>query len=137
VDLHYESSFQGWLNLDGKITEAFWERKSADWRTTQVRIRASIEKHENANQYYFDEGCRILDLATRAYKLWLAQDSFAKRKLLNILLRCANRGVGADAKRVSACGVHHLYVRSDRRGGDCCSCGDRRPGRPLRDAADT
>jgi hypothetical protein len=84
--------------LDGKISDEFWERKNADWRDAQLRIRASIEKHENANRYYFDEGCQILDLAGRAYDLWLKQDSFGKRELLNIVLsNCSFDGVSLTA----------------------------------------
>jgi hypothetical protein len=57
--------------LDGKVTEEFWERKSREWREEQVQIRASIAEHEGANVCYLDEGVRIIELAQRAYSLWL------------------------------------------------------------------
>ena len=73
-------------NVDGKISEEYWERKSREWRQAQIRIRASMEKHEQANQAYFEAGSHILHLAARAYDLWLQQDSFGKTELLNIVL---------------------------------------------------
>jgi site-specific DNA recombinase len=72
--------------LDGKISEDLWQRKSADWRDQQVGIRAAMEDHERANACYFDEGFRILGLASRAHDLWLTQEQGERRKLLNLLL---------------------------------------------------
>ena len=72
--------------LDGKISEETWERKTAEWRAAQLRARTALEQHENANQCYFDEGSRILELASKAYSLWIRQDPLEKRKLLDILL---------------------------------------------------
>lgn len=80
IDSAYEDK------LDGRISEEFWQRKSRGWRDEQVRVRAAVERHEQANQGYFDEGDRILDLASRAYDLWLQQPPEEKRKLLNLLL---------------------------------------------------
>ncbi len=48
--------------------------------------RAALEQHEGANQFYFEEGARIIELANKAYSLWIRQDPFEKRKLLDILL---------------------------------------------------
>ena len=72
--------------LDGKITEEFWERKSREWRQKQLQLHEAIERHRTANQFYFDEGVRVLELAQRAYDLWLRQPQSEKRKLLDILL---------------------------------------------------
>lgn len=72
--------------LDGRIAEDFWARKSAEWRQQQIALRVAMERHENANRIYFEEGFRILDLAGRAYDLWLAQGAFEKRKLLDVVL---------------------------------------------------
>ncbi len=72
--------------LDGKITEDFWREKSEEWRDEQQAIREKIEKHENANVNYFDQGVKILELAHRAYPLYLSQNAFEKRKLLDYIL---------------------------------------------------
>lgn len=80
IDAAYEDK------LDKEITEEFWKRMTGEWRAAQLAVLASIEKHQGANQGYFEEGGRILDLASRAYDLWLQQPAEEKRKLLNLLL---------------------------------------------------
>jgi len=72
--------------LDGKISEEFYERKSDEWRKEQEDFREAIEKHEKANVNYLAQGTQILELAKKAYSLYLGQDPTEKRKLLNILL---------------------------------------------------
>ena len=72
--------------LDGKISEEFWERRSAEWRERRLELQAAIESHDKACDTYFDAGVRVLRLAQRAYLLWLAQPQTEKRKLLDILL---------------------------------------------------
>jgi len=72
--------------LDGKISEEFYERKSEDWRKEQEELREAIGRHEKANVNYLTQGTQILELAKKAYSLYLQQDPCEKRKLLNILL---------------------------------------------------
>ena len=72
--------------LEGKITEEFWTRRSREWRQEQIAVRTTMEKCENANRVYFDEACRLLDLAGKAYDLWLTRNAGEKRQLLNLLL---------------------------------------------------
>ncbi len=84
--------------LEGKITEDYWQRKAAEWREGQVQVRSAIERHENANRLYFEEGCRILSMATRAYELWPQQAPDARRKLLNMILsNCTFDGTNLTA----------------------------------------
>ena len=68
--------------LDGNISEEFWKPKSEEWRTEQQSIREKIHLHESANVNYFDQGVKILELAHRAYSLYLRQDSFEKKKFI-------------------------------------------------------
>ncbi len=42
--------------------------------------------HLSANQSYYDEGVRILELANKAYSLYLKQDHYERAKLLKIVL---------------------------------------------------
>jgi site-specific DNA recombinase len=72
--------------LDGKRTEEFWLEKSEEWRSEQQTIREKIHRHENANVNYFDQGVKVLELAHRAYCLYLSQNAFEKRKLLDFIL---------------------------------------------------
>ena len=48
---------------DGKIDEAFFERKATEWRAEQGRLLRSIEEHQAANQTYLEEGVALLELA--------------------------------------------------------------------------
>ena len=85
------------------------------WRESQIRLRAAIERHESANQFYLDEGCRILELASKAYDMWLQQDQTGKRKLLDIILsNCTFDGENLSATyRKPFCWLAKGASRSD------------------------
>lgn len=72
--------------LDGRIDVEFYDRKTGEWRDEQARIRDSIERHENANQSYMDQGVALIELASRAAELFEKQESREKRRLLNFVL---------------------------------------------------
>jgi len=40
-------------------------RKNSDWRADQAKILQKIEKHQNANCSYLEEGVLLLELAQR------------------------------------------------------------------------
>src|SRR5262249_26364024 len=42
--------------LDGKITESFFDSKSAEWRAEQDAIRQQLATHESADRTYIDHG---------------------------------------------------------------------------------
>ncbi|MEN6521076.1 MAG: recombinase family protein [Armatimonadota bacterium] len=71
--------------LDGKISQEFYDQKSAEWRNEQSEIRRKMEKHENANYSYMDEGIKILELANRAWELYEKQEMTEKRRLLDFV----------------------------------------------------
>jgi DNA invertase Pin-like site-specific DNA recombinase len=72
--------------LDGRIDNAFFDRKSAEWRAEQDRILRDIETHQSANRTYIEEGVQLLRLADRAHALFERQEPAEKRRLLNFLL---------------------------------------------------
>ena len=72
--------------LDGKVDEDFFEGKSAEWREEQAQIRGQIERHEQANCAYLDEGARILELAQKATEIYEKRNTAEKRELLGLLL---------------------------------------------------
>ncbi len=72
--------------LDGRVDEAFFDRKAAEWRAEQARLLQAIEAHNSADQTYMDEGVRLLELAGRAHELFKKQEPSEKRRLLNFLL---------------------------------------------------
>ena len=49
--------------LDGRIDAGFFDRMAAQWRDEQARCLRDIERHQNANQSYLDEGIHLLELA--------------------------------------------------------------------------
>jgi site-specific DNA recombinase len=55
--------------LDGLVDTAFFERMSNPWREEQNRCQREIDRHQNADNSYKDEGAALLDLARNAQRL--------------------------------------------------------------------
>ena len=72
--------------LDGKIGGEFFEKMAGQWREDQTRCLRDIERHQEAEQSYMDEGVRILELARNAQALFERQPAREKRRLLNFVL---------------------------------------------------
>jgi hypothetical protein len=73
--------------LDGKITEEFWDRKTADWRLEEHQVKLALDALTNvATESRALTAERTLELANKAYLLYVSQDSFEKAKLLRMLL---------------------------------------------------
>jgi site-specific DNA recombinase len=71
--------------LDAKIAQEFFDRKNSDWRTEQTEILGKIEKHQNANSSYSEEGIQLLELAQKAASLYEKQEMKEKRRILDVL----------------------------------------------------
>ena len=69
--------------LDGLVDAAFFDKMSAEWREEQNRCQREIERHQDADQSYMDEGVQILELARNAQRLFEQQEPREKRRLLN------------------------------------------------------
>jgi site-specific DNA recombinase len=72
--------------LDGLVATAFYERMSNQWREEQNRCQREIERRQNADKSYLDEGVALLDLARNAQRLFAKQEPREKRRLLNFVL---------------------------------------------------
>jgi DNA invertase Pin-like site-specific DNA recombinase len=72
--------------LDGKIGGDFYDKMSAEWRAEQDRCQREIDRHQEADESYMDEGVRILELARNAQRLFERQEPRQKRRLLNFVL---------------------------------------------------
>ena len=72
--------------LSAKISDAMWERKSAEWESDLIDIQHKIRAHESANTNYYKTGVAILELANNAYDMYLQESREEQRKLLNTLL---------------------------------------------------
>ncbi len=72
--------------LDSKIRGDFFDKMASEWREEQRRLQRDIDRHEEADQSYMDEGVRILELARNAQELFERQPAREKRRLLNFVL---------------------------------------------------
>jgi site-specific DNA recombinase len=77
--------------LDGKITEEFWEAKSAEWQQEEQTLLASLrELEQDGNPERVLDRVRILELANKAHSLYVTQTPAEKAKLLRMVLsNCA------------------------------------------------
>jgi hypothetical protein len=72
--------------LDGKISEEFFESRKTEWTAEQNKILADLEAHRNANTNYLEKGAEILELAHKAYSLYVTQAPHGQRRLLDCVL---------------------------------------------------
>ncbi len=72
--------------LDGKITEELWSRKSADWNAEEQQLQMAIRGLSDIKPERMLDAVRILELANKAYFLYVKQTPAEKAKLLNIVL---------------------------------------------------
>jgi site-specific DNA recombinase len=72
--------------LDGLIDTAFFDKMSNQWREEQNRCQQEIERHQNADKSYLDEGVQLMELARNAQRLFAKQEPREKRRLLNFVL---------------------------------------------------
>ena len=72
--------------LDGRVDAAFFDKMTAEWRAEQSRCQLEIDRHQEADKSYMDEGAQILELARNAQRLFAWQEPRQKRRLLNFVL---------------------------------------------------
>lgn len=72
--------------IDKKISEDFWKRTSDEIIAKQNEMLEAIERHKNANRNYFEGGNRLLELANRAYELYIQQSAEEKREFINYMV---------------------------------------------------
>jgi site-specific DNA recombinase len=76
--------------LDGKISEEFWERKVAEWQAEEEQIQIEIQNLEQVKPERILDAVKILELANKAYFLYLKQTPSEKAELLRLVLsNCA------------------------------------------------
>lgn len=76
--------------LDGKIPEDFWERKMSEWRGEEQQIQMAIDGFRESTADRVLSAKKTLELANKAYSLYLTQNSAEQAKLLRmVLLNCS------------------------------------------------
>jgi hypothetical protein len=80
--------------LDGKIDEEFWERKTGEWRLEEQQVRFALDGLAAADLGdRAVDAQRVLELAKKAYLLYVSRDSTEKANLLRML--CSNFSLDA------------------------------------------
>ena len=67
---------------DGKIPEDFWERKMSEWRAEELRIQAALDGLRESNGECLLFAKRTLELANKAYSLYVKQNPIEQAELL-------------------------------------------------------
>ena len=76
--------------LDGKLPEAFWERNMAGWQEDEQRIQSALARLQTPTSGRMLDAKRILELANKAYSLYLTRKPAEQAQLLRmVLLNCA------------------------------------------------
>jgi len=72
--------------LDGKITDEFWTRKSDEWRAEEQQVLFAMQALNQIQPERILNAVRILELANKAYSLYVKQSPTEKAKLLKTVL---------------------------------------------------
>ena len=80
VELMYED------RLEGRITPEIYDTKVQELKQRQVEILKQMELHERADENYYIQLGRLLELASRAHELFTRSKVGQKRRLLQSLL---------------------------------------------------
>ena len=76
--------------LDGEIAEDFWNRKSTEWQSDEQQILLGLQGLEQPQPERMLDAMRTLELANKAYFLYVKQEPSEKAKLLKmVLLNCS------------------------------------------------
>jgi site-specific DNA recombinase len=80
--------------LDGKIPEDFWQRKMIEWQVEEQKINVAAAGLRTSNNDRIGDAKRILELANKAYFLYLMRKPAEQGRLLRkVLLNCAIDGI--------------------------------------------
>ena len=72
--------------LAGRLDTAEYDRRAAETRNELERVRREMVRLDAAAEDYLAEGSLLLDLASRAHDLFLAQPASEKRRMVNLVL---------------------------------------------------
>jgi site-specific DNA recombinase len=79
--------------LDGKITEDFWQRKAAEWQQEEQQLLLALNGLKDISPDRVLTATRVLELANKAYFLYVRQNPAEQAKLLRMVLsNCAVDG---------------------------------------------
>jgi site-specific DNA recombinase len=71
--------------LDGKISEEFWQRKTAEWQMEEQQILMAMQGLREASADILLNAKRALELANKAYFLYVTQNPVEQARLLKMV----------------------------------------------------
>ena len=71
--------------IDGKITEDFWRYQTDKWMKEKEDLALKLLAHQKTDTHYLKNAEIVMELAEKAYDLFMKQDSGEKRKLINLV----------------------------------------------------
>ncbi len=87
-----------WVDkADGKVDPRFYESMSAQWRDELARCARDVQRLDQANWDYMDDGIALLSLAQNAGNIFKDEPSARKKLLLNLV--CSNLTWGGGELR--------------------------------------
>ena len=75
--------------LDGRITQEFFDKHAAEWRSEQEALLAKIQGVRRAAPAPVDQAIDMLQLTSRASELFLQQPAAEQRRLLQVVIEQA------------------------------------------------
>ena len=72
--------------IDGKISEEFWEARASDWNREEQQILMAMQGLEQQSPERILDGVKILELANKAYFLYVKQPPAEQARLLKLVL---------------------------------------------------
>lgn len=73
--------------LDGRITPEMYDKKLKDYKQRQQYLIEQKEHHRKADEVFYVEGSKVLELASRAHAIFESSKPEQKRVLLKFLLQ--------------------------------------------------
>jgi site-specific DNA recombinase len=71
--------------LSGTITAEFWKQKNDEYQKRQEWINGELIRYDRQHTTNMESVERIIELTQKAYSLYVKQDSFEQRKMLDLL----------------------------------------------------
>jgi DNA invertase Pin-like site-specific DNA recombinase len=71
--------------LDGKISEEFWQRKTAEWQLEEQQVLIAMQALREASPDILLNAKRALELANKAYFLYVTQNPTEQAQLLKMV----------------------------------------------------
>ena len=101
--------------LDGRISAEEYDRRAADARVEQGRIRRAIERQQNADRGFLEMGIQLIELAHGSEEAFWKKSPMGRRQLLkSVVLNCSWKEGKLDLAFREPIDAMRLMNESDR-----------------------